>query len=852
MSIYLQTLRRSRWALLVGVAALAPVAVQARQATPSDHNGAGEPSAARPEAAMAANHTVEAIVVTATKRDVQLQDVPFSINAVSGAQLESQNVLSVSELSRIAPDVQAGSSKNRNAFAIRGAIDSSDAAGADHGVGVVIDDVPAAGIADGSLAQGFFDLDRIEILRGPQGTLFGRNTTGGVISIHSRRPSFDPSVRMRAGYGDYGLYQGELFVTGPLSDTVAGKLSISATGRQGWVRNYFLHNTFGHERNLSGRAQLLWKPSEDLNVLVGVEALHSRSDDAAQLYGNFQPGVLQPGLVPNRAGAWGLAGVYPTLHYGPNDSNAGDNGRLELNNHAGFVRADWTVGSAGALTSISGYRKVDSSERVGSDPSPFNTLPGTLKIKEEQFTEELHFASPPDRRFRYVVGGFYLKSTRSYDAVLNTVYDMFDLNSPFVSSSLPALGYAFAFGAYLRGSFPQRTFHDVTQFQKVDLESKAAFGEVDYDLSHRLTLTLGARYTHDDRSGNSVKSFAYTGVLQASTLAPGTVLGETPAGAPIIAAPINSILLPALGRQFSYAALNGAPGISARYEKSWSAFTPKVTLSYRPYSGLMVYATVARGFLAGGFDQRAATAVGLTIPFNPEYVWNYEAGLKGTFLDGRLVADLAVYRQNFDNLQVRIFDTACACSTVKNAASAHSQGFELNVVGRPRDWLTLGVNWSAIPEAKYDDYVIQSAAPPAPPTVFTGNRLLATPKNAANVFGKLTWTLGGRGTLDLSANVSWVSKVWFTESNTDAAFVHDASGKPGIVDLELTWTAPSKAWEVMLWGKNLSDRRAISSFIPANSFIAAASPAIPAASQIGLTSWTPPRTIGATVTYKWN
>jgi len=807
---------------------------------------------------------VETVVVTATKRSVNIENIPFSINAVSSARLEKERILGLSDLDKIAPEIQPSSNPTNTVIGMRGIFDgnvsTTESAGSDHSVGIMIDDVPAAGNGDAaSLGQDFYDLDRIEILRGPQGTLFGRNVTGGLISLHSQAPSFDPSLSVKVGYGDYGAYQTQAYVTGGITDTLAGRLSLNVEGDGGYKKNIELGGSQGEDNGVSGRGQLLWRPTDNFKLLAGIEIVHNNGESigAGTLLGNYQPNIAQPLLKPIVAGPWGPAGAYPTQVYGQDSVQSPVNGSLLTNNVAGFVRADWNVGGWGTVTSVTGYRTVDIENLVNGDETAFASDLSDEKESERQFTEELRIASPEDRSLRYVAGVFYLSSTRAVSINVPIDYSMF---APLSPTGTPEFGYLLESGAALEGLGVVTQF-DGLQRQRVNLHSEALFGELNYDIFPKLTVTVGGRYTWDSRDGTQFSNYDYGGLIRGSTAAPGTQIGETPDAAgiaqcgcyPAMTQPLTPILatdaLP-VGVSAAYPLLVGGPGVSAGLHGSWSAFTPRVSLSFKPEDNLLLYATVSRGFTAGGFNLGGSNGAALATPFNPEYAWNYEGGFKGTFLDHRLLTNLTLFYQDYSDLQVDQFNNNCLCITTQNAATAHSEGFELEAVGKPVRWLTVGANW-AYDEAKYDRYLAPNPAGGAPMN-YAGHTLQNAPLSSLSLYADGTWTVADVGQFDLGANVSFSGRRWFSAANNDSALIHDQSARQGILDLHASWASLNDRWEVAVWGKNVTNQRYLVSALTGLSVLDSAyAPPLPAGSDVAFVNWNLPPTFGATLTFKY-
>lgn len=736
-------------------------------------------SARADEPAPAQTSTVETLVVTATKQATNIQDVPFSISAYSGDSLEKANIKNVTDLTTIVPGLLRPGGTAGGALSIRGAYGRSGFPGVDQDVGMFVDEVAVAGLAD--MDQEYFDLERIEVLRGPQGTLFGRNVTGGAVSIYTRRPSFTRERRIQLGVGSYGDHRLQALLTGPLSEQLAYKLVASATGHSGYYKNATIGGDVGDMENVSLRGQLLYRPSDRLELLLGADAFHREGEPVSQLIGTAQPGL-----------------IWPAVSFDTNDSSQylgakHPNGFIRTDTYSFLGRAEWKLDFA-TLTSISAYRLVRDRNLTAGVGDPLNSDPSRSPSRYHQFTQEIRLASPTDKRFRWVTGLYYLDGYRKFEVRPTPDYRMF--GPPYTPATLPAVANLLApYGYYHPGAFYSQANTSL---------SAAAFAEVNYDLTRELTLTVGGRYTWEAKKGFSDRS--------------------------------NTI------------AYLAGPPISAHYDAEWTAFTPKVTLTFTPNDDLMVYATATRGFKSGAFDASTpSTVVGLQTPSNPTYVWNYEAGLKATLFERRLLANLSVFRMDFTDLQVAVFDPIAVSFAFKNAGKARNDGLELELRGKPTSWLSLGTAYT-YQDAKYVDYVIANS-PPAPPTVNSGNRLIQTPKHALSLFADANWDLGERGKIEVGGSVQYRSKVWLSDTNSDPAYVHDRTKIDGVIDLHASWSTPDDAWEVAVWGRNVTSERYLVYSVDVSSLYRPATQPLP--NSIRLANWNAPATWGVTLTSRF-
>ncbi|MDB5482774.1 MAG: TonB-dependent receptor [Caulobacteraceae bacterium] len=356
-------------------------------------------------------------------------------------------------------------------ISIRGTTIGNDAAGIDQGVSVFIDDVPPTGFGDDS--PDLYDLQSVEVLRGPQGTLFGRNVTGGAVLIRTLPPSFMMAGQGTFTYGSDNLMEGQAYVTGPLvADTLAGKIAVDLRRRDDWLRNITLHDKTYGENLGSVRGQLLWTPTSKVRVLLGGDYLDDTSSGKVQwLVGNFQPSL------------------FPPLSYSPSETNQGSNARTDKKIGGLLARVDWTLPFA-TLTSITGYRNVKTRVHFSTSGDPFNSIISDPVTRDDQISEEIHLTSPADQRLTWVAGAFFLHGHRAY---LQTV--SFDAAPGTRLNALAQLGVP----SLARFLGPYVSYAN----QHITLDDEAVFGEATFAFTKTLKLTVGGRYSHESKAGHT-------------------------------------------------------------------------------------------------------------------------------------------------------------------------------------------------------------------------------------------------------------------------------------------------------------------------------------------------------------
>jgi iron complex outermembrane recepter protein len=708
---------------------------------------------------------LQEVVVTATRRPTLLEETPISITAFSGSALDRQHVDDLSNIAVVTPGLVFTSLSRQESYpSIRGTSVGNDAPGSDLGVSVFIDDIPTTGVGDND--PNLFDLQSVEVLRGPQGTLFGRNATGGALVIHTLPPDFTPHEKAELSYGNYNLVEGRGYVTGPISgSTLAGKFTFDVRRQDGIMDNELLDTTTVSTRLWGTRGQLLWTPAEGVRVLIGMDYSRDTSPyKAQQLIGNFQPSL------------------FPPLSYGASDTEQAIGSTGDAKTGGGFIRADYTLPVC-KLSSITGYRHADSRDYFSTTADPFNTILQHYRVGADQITEEIHLSSRQEQPLDWVAGLFFLNSQREG-------LKHYDLNVQ------PGAVVGIVQDPYTALQFSSN------DLQHVHAHSYAAFGEAGYAFASVWKLTLGARFTKEDKAGHSEKN-------DTSGL---------------------------------------SPDLAATYSHSWNAFNPKATLQYQPSRRLLAYATVASGFKSGGYDTSATTNEGLATPFRPEKVLSYEIGLKAASEDDGFVVNAAAYYAKYTDLQVQEFQNLQYVTA--NAGTANIPGVELEALFNPWSWLTLTGNYSYM-NARYSSYVQGDGA------VFTGNQIPFDVKYHYTLGAELHFQAPRSvpGGVKIGADLTYQGKKYFENENNDYAFITDRTRIRGLLNLHASWTSSDETWEVSLWGNNVTDDRYIVNATDLTAFYAipeftATDASGAAINKLYVGNWNSPKMFGVSFTFR--
>jgi iron complex outermembrane receptor protein len=679
------------------------------------------------------------IVITAQKRKTKLEDTPVAVSAFTPEMIERDHIQGLDDVALRAPGITfVQVIKGETYISIRGSLINTPGAGWDDSVTTFIDDVPTTGVGDNS--PDLYDLSSIEVLRGPQGTLFGRNVTGGAIVIHTLEPSFQEMGRIEGTYGADNLAQVRGLWTGPLiGDQLAGKVTMDIKHRDDYLNNVTLHDkTYGDDLG-NGRGQLLWKPGADLKVLFSGDFTHDLSTPKiVQLSGNIEPSQ------------------YPTLSYGSKDTNQGINATGNSNVGGSSVRAEWDQ-PWGTLTSISGFRRVRDSTSRSRLGDPDNQALASTDIQNKQYTEEIRLGSPSGGNFSWLGGLFYLHASKRQDDRYT-----FDLNHNTVNAGqfpVPILGVA----------------QDVNQ--QISNDVGALFGEAGLPVFDKVRLTLGGRGQWEYKSGSSAI---------APSFSPGNPF---------------DVIYPLI-----------FPNASANYSAKWWSFTPKATLSFEAHQGLLLYATAARGYKSGGWDTSASSDYGsssaavsqhLGTPFQPEKVWSYELGSKYFAPGRRFELNAAAFIANYRDMQTNQFNPQTAVFETRNAGRARAEGLELEALGRPTRWLTLGLAYT-YDLARYTEYVQSSAQNNS------GNRIPETPRHNVHLSADTRWSLGGvPGEFNVGGDYTYRTKVYFADSNSEPDFILNQSKFDGVINLHAIWNSESDKWHATLFANDLTNRNPV-------------------------------------------
>lgn len=634
---------------------------------------------------------LEAIIVTSQKREENLQDVPVSVTTLSEVQLEDAGIKDMEDLGFYTPNLYIGKSASHAELTpiIRGMYNRMNP---NPTVGLYVDGVAYSRhqAYDTDLA----DIERIEVLRGPQGTLFGRNTEAGVIRIITKKPGNIWEGKASVDYASYNTQEYSAYIRGPLvEDTLSFGIGATKYLSDGYFSNDYLETDDVEERDdLSGRATLRWTPTQAWDVIL--------SANAARYRGNF----------------FSFGPIEEIKH----DISIDHPGSLE-NDQVGQSLSVNYEGEWFTLTSITAHRDGDYGNTYDGDATTVDYLRVHYSQDHGQWSQEIRLTSPEaSKKFKWLIGTYYLNED-------------FDLD----------LAYEYRQGFPAWGLPPYRA----RMKTELDTTNYAFFGQATYIFWEKLGLTAGLRYDNDK------KEFK--------------------------------------GTQTNTPDVMGTGAANVTNEKTLEVWLPKFVVDYQFTPDVMGYASVARGYTAGSFNDLDASVLG--VPYDAEFSWNYEVGFKTAWLDNRLILNLAVFYIDWEDKQVFIH-TGAVTNIFINATEATNTGFEIEVLARPIRGLEIvaGLGYT---HAEYGEWQYGQD--------YEGNKLEMVPEYNYNLAAQYRYPLSGSATLFSRLELQGLGDFYHDLDNQRKQDAYN------IVNARLGYEGEYKGlgFSLYLWAKNIFDER---------------------------------------------
>ncbi|QAR33512.1 TonB-dependent receptor [Geovibrio thiophilus] len=628
-------------------------------------------------------YELDTVVVTAEKRGRDIKEVPSAVSSLSGEEVDEYGLRTLADVMSMTPNLyvtQTGESITTFAT-MRGITGSMNQIPS---VGFYVDDVYHP-----NLDVSFYDVERIEILKGPQGTLYGRNSEAGVINIVTKQPSDTWAGRAGIDISSFNTYETKASISGPV---VSDRLFIKAAARYAETDGYFEsvngEDDLGKTEKKDGKFSLGYKSGNEFSADLSYGFQRYDGDK----YANFAP-----------------------LHGGSMRKNINVNEDGETYNDFDMLslRGEYSAGDV-KLVSVTAYSRSESMFMNDTDFTPIDMISIDVEKDINSFSQEFRLMSDnADGKLNWIAGLFLLseKDERRYNTWMN-----------FMNMGMGVPG------------------ENLRQNSETETTGIAVFGEAGYEFGSRLEVTAGLRYDSEK------KEFGYN---------------QTPSGS----------VLPMMG----YGSISGSE------EETYGAWLPKLSVKYRFTGELLTYASISRGFRSGGFNEKE----NMGSSFDPEYTWNYELGLKSSWLDRRLNFNAAVFHIDWKDMQVEIADASGTSVYMENAAEAESTGAEVEISAMPLSGLVVNAG-AGYTYAEYKDYTKGDED-------FSGNRVIDSPLYTAN-FGA-AYRFGGG--FYANTNYSYFGKVYFDPANSEEQKSY------GVLNAKIGYQG--SRYDIYLYGRNLLD-----------------------------------------------
>ncbi len=724
---------------------------------------------------------IETVTVTARQYAESIQTAPVSVTALGSDQISQLFVHNLTDLDHQAPNftIEGVGAIHRNAAVMysRGIGYQGVDMGQDPAVGLSLDGVYMP--SNIGMLDNMLDVDNVQILRGPQGTLYGKNTIGGVVNIVTKKPGDELAFQGQARVGNFNRADYFLGLDLPIDDTLAARITFQRQDSTGPFHNVSAGAFPVAGKHLGGdnintvRGTVVWKPTADFEADLVASYAKDRSPSVGGQNGSIPlANAYVPGGNPANGSYWDFLATFfgypgydyrtPGLPYpaGPNQPYTAHRNvpsgdfqdtsfvSLNMNYHAPWFD----------VVSVTGYVRDGNLSKSDYDDTELNFFQSYFGLDNRQISEEVRLQSiPSDSPLKWVAGAIYIDKNWHGQQL-------------FVSL------------------FP--TLNNYLDFAHQSDESYAIFGQADYNFTPDLQATFGIRYTDESKDITRVNSHLSTG--------PTT--------------PCNPAVIP------NFANVNPAsvvPTMACTYhfQKSWGNATYHAGLNYKIDDSKMVYASWSTGFVAGGFNSRVDTLNLTGLPYSPETANAWEIGLKSDWFDNHLRINAAAFLNKYANLQVGAFIPGGGLQqAIVNNAFERAQGLELEVTALPIENLTLSANLGLL-DANYTSFFANVFGTPLPHD-YSFLRPARAPKWTGNFQASYEIQLNGYGTLTPMAGVEMESSHFTDLTNNPVGF---QSGYAK-VDASLTWDDPSGKWEVALWGKNLNNAVTRLSAVPSSGY----------------------------------
>ena len=705
-------------------------------------------------ASVSAHDEVGEILVTARRREESLQTTPLSITALSSEQLSQRSTEIISDIDAFAPNLSfdqsaaISGSMNSASVYVRGIGQSDYILTKDPGVGIYLDGVNIARSV-GSVLD-VIDLKQIEVLRGPQGTLFGKNTIGGAILLSSKVPTDEFEGSAEVTFGNYERADAKVNLNIPITQNLWSLISLGSFNKDGYADRLIIGDKLGSQYTNTARVALRWMASP--NTVVDLKADYTRSrgssapssiiivgENESAISGLYNAFVAPTNFVPGFG-----AGVpygerfqtedpYHTYATGPN-INRHDIWGASLTIEHQFENLD--------LKSITGYRSFESFFGRDPDGSPITLIHTINDMSHREFSQEITLSGMSfNNKLDWLFGVYYFDEKGEDDIFVPIAPDLYTVQENPISGVPNPL-----FGVPL----------SINGMSEIDQQSYAAFGHLSFSITDRIRASFGARYTHENKYVRVGQKFADIDVL-------------------VVSDPDD--------------------------ETSFNKLSPRIGLDYQLDKNLMVYASYAQGFKSGGYTGRYIAPTNSLRPFREETVSTYEAGFKSTAFDNRLRLNLSAYFAEYDDIQLVVFQQIAP--QTRNAAKGEIKGFEIEAHLRATDSLSLdlGVGYT---KAEYKEIGLTDFENITIP-VSTNDKFVDTPEWDISIGVMYQTPIKNLGELMLRADYNYRTEYANDAINTPQLIQDDV----GVLNLKAVYENEHTNWSISAFGRNITDEEII-------------------------------------------
>lgn len=715
---------------------------------------AGAQSVSPPQAPSA----TQDIIVTAQKRSQTINSVGMSIAAFSGGQLKNQGVTNISELTKIVPGLTVQETPfGAPAYSLRGVGFYESSLGAAPAVSTYLDEVSIPYATLSRLVA--FDLERVEVLKGPQGTLYGQNSTGGAINFIAAKPTDKWEAGLDAGYGRFATFDGQAYVSGPLSDTVQARVAVRTVQSGDWQRSYTRDDSLGSTDQVMGRFLLNWEPVDRLKITLGANGWRDRSDTQAGQLIAITPQV--PANLDPRIADYPLAPADPrAADWTPNRNLRRNDRYYQLSG-----RGDYELTDSIKLTSITAYQRYKGADGRDGDAISLEDSDIDGRGNVRSFSQELRLSGDTGR-LNWLIGGNY-----SHDKIFDDYILDFTNSS---NSTLP--GFA--------------KFNFAEAYSNQDVRAYGIFANAEYKILPTVTVIGGIRYNDTKNrfvGGNKDvdgKVAPFFNALSAALCGCDTNIPIVQGG--------DYLLIPP-----TYQA---GP---VRNHLNEDNISYHAGINWKPGRDALLYANVSKGYKAGSFPTESGASADQLSPAVQESVMAYEAGAKLGFADRKIQFNIALFQYNYRNKQVRGKEIDPLFGVIEkliNIPKSRIRGVEIQVQAAPFRGLKLNLSGNYL-DAKVTDFP-DSIDPFGVERDAAGTRLPFTPKWQINTDAQYDWALSGRLSAFVGASETYNSA---TNGGVGAPALTVIDGY-ALLDLRAGIRAPDDRWRLTLWGKNVTNK----------------------------------------------